>query len=149
MSKSGGAKLLILISTALITCFGTLRISSSQQEQQPETRVRITSDLVVLSVSVRDRAGNLVPGLRREQFQLFDDGVEQEIKVFAEESLPLSIVILVDNDVNGRVRAANLPSVSLVVMTRFSSVWRAKSLLWIFFPAPSNSSERDVFPESL
>jgi VWFA-related protein len=76
-------------------------MSPSQQQQQPQTAVRITSDLVVLSVSVRDRAGNLVPDLRREQFRILDAGVEQEIKVFTEESLPLSLVILVDNDVNG------------------------------------------------
>ena len=101
VSKSGGAKLLILISTILIICFGTLKMSPSQQQQQPQTTVRITSDLVVLSVSVRDRAGNLVPDLRREQFRVFDDGVEQDIKVFTEESLPLSLVFLVDNDVNG------------------------------------------------
>jgi len=73
-----------------------------QQQERSQSTVRITSDLVVLSASVRDGAGNLVPDLRREQFRLFDDGVEQEIKVFAEESLPLSIVILVDNDVNGK-----------------------------------------------
>ncbi len=101
MSKSGDAKLLILISTILITCFGTLGMSRSQQQQQPQTAVRITSDLVVLSVSVRDRSGNLVQDLRREQFRILDAGVEQEIKVFTEESLPLSLVILVDNDVNG------------------------------------------------
>jgi Ca-activated chloride channel homolog len=98
--RSVDAKLLILISTVLMICFGTLRMSPSQQQQVPTT-VRITSDLVVLSVNVRDRAGNLVPDLRREQFRLLDDGIEQEIKVFTEESLPLSLVILVDNDVNG------------------------------------------------
>jgi VWFA-related protein len=73
-----------------------------QQQERSQTTVRITSDLVVLSASVRDGTGNLVPDLRQEQFRLFDNGVEQEIKVFAEESLPLSIVILVDNDVNGK-----------------------------------------------
>jgi VWFA-related protein len=99
--RSGDAKLLILISTLLINCLGTLRMSPWQQQQQSQTRVRITSDLVVLSVSVRDRAGNLVPDLRREQFRLLDDGVEQNIQVFAEESLPLSLAFLVDNDVNG------------------------------------------------
>jgi VWFA-related protein len=113
--RSGYAKLLILISTALITCFGTLRTSSSQQEQQPPTRVRITSDLVVLSVSVRDHAGNPVPGLRREQFRLLDDGVEQEIKVFTEESLPLSLVILIDNDVNGNAGAQLIQSLRALV----------------------------------
>src|SRR5258708_30700795 len=76
-------------------------MSPSLQQQQPQTAVGMTSDLVVLSVSVRDRVGSLVPDLRREQFRVLDDGVEQEIKVFTEESLPLSLVILVDNDVNG------------------------------------------------
>ena len=115
MFRSGYAKLPILISTALITCFGTLRMSSSQEEQQPQTRVRITSDLVVLSVSVRDRAGNLVSNLRREQFRLLDDGAEQEIKVFTEESLPLSLVILVDNDVNGNVGAQLVQSLRALI----------------------------------
>jgi VWFA-related protein len=99
--KIGCAKLLILVSTIFITFLCTLRMSPSQQPQQPQTTVRIASDLVVLSVSVRDRAGSLVPDLRREQFRVLDDGVEQEIKVFTEESLPLSLVILIDNDVNG------------------------------------------------
>ena len=115
MFRSGYAKLLILISISLITCFGTLRMSSSQEEQQPQTRVRITSDLVVLSVSVRDRAGNLVSNLRREQFRLLDDGAEQEIKVFTEESLPLSLVILVDNDVNGNVGAQPVQSLRALI----------------------------------
>ncbi len=115
MFRSGYGKLLILLSSVLITCFGTVRMSSSRQEQQPQTRVRITSDLVVLSVSVRDRVGNLVPDLRREQFRLFDDGVEQEIKVFAEESLPLSLVVLVDNDVNGNAGTQLVQSLRALV----------------------------------
>jgi VWFA-related protein len=80
-------------------------MSPSRQQQKSQTTVRITSDLVVLSVSVKNPAGNLVPDLRQEQFRVLDNGVEQEIKVFTEESFPLSLVILVDNDVNGNAGA--------------------------------------------
>jgi Ca-activated chloride channel homolog len=96
------AKMLTLISMPLAMWIGTLRIASAQQQQQGQARVRVNSDLVTLSVTVRDRDGNLVGNLRRERFRLFDDGVEQKITVFAEESLPLSLVILVDNDLNGK-----------------------------------------------
>ncbi len=115
MPRCEHAKRLIPISMAFAICFGAPRIFSLQQEQQPQAKVRITSDLVVLSVSVRDRAGNLVPDVRREQFHILDEGVEQEIKVFTEESLPLSLVILVDNDVNGdvgRQLAQSLPALT-------------------------------------
>jgi VWFA-related protein len=113
--RNGYAKLLVLFATVLTMCFVTVRVSSSQQEQRPPTRVRITSDLVVLSVSVKDRAGNLVPDLRREQFRILDDGVEQEIKVFTDESLPLSLVILVDNDVNGNAGTQLVESLRALV----------------------------------
>jgi len=112
--KSGYAKLLSLISTALITLFGALK-APSQQEQPPQTTVRIISDLVVLSASVRDRHGNLVPDLRPEQFHILDDGVEQKIKFFTEESLPLSLVILIDNDVNGNAGTQMVQSLRALV----------------------------------
>ena len=115
MFRSGYAKSLRLVSAALITSLGTLRTPPPPQEQQPPTTVRITSDLVVLSVSVRDRRGNLVPDLRREQFHILDDGVEQEIKVFTEESLPLSLVILIDNDVNGNAGVQLVQSLRALV----------------------------------
>jgi VWFA-related protein len=53
--------------------------------------------------------------MRREQFRLLDDGIEQEIKVFTEESLPLSIVILVDNDVNGNAGTQIVQSLRALV----------------------------------
>jgi Ca-activated chloride channel homolog len=96
------SKILTLISLLLAMRVGSLRLAGAQQPQQDQARVRVHSELVTLSVTVRNRAGNLVDGLRREQFRLLDDGVEQSISVFAEEKVPLSLVILVDNDVNGK-----------------------------------------------
>jgi VWFA-related protein len=52
----------------------------------------------VLSVTVRDGNDNLVSGLEQQDFKVLDDGVEQKIVAFAAEGLPLSLVILVDED---------------------------------------------------
>lgn len=65
-----------------------------------EARAKITvnANLVVLPVTVKDGSGRLVPDLGRDEFRVFDDNVEQRIDVFTTEAFPLSMVILIDND---------------------------------------------------
>jgi VWFA-related protein len=55
-------------------------------------QLKVTSNLVVVRVVVRDAGGKPVEGLRKEDFKLFDRGEEQSIKQFEEESsvAPLS-----------------------------------------------------------
>ncbi|HJZ63315.1 MAG TPA: VWA domain-containing protein [Candidatus Acidoferrum sp.] len=69
-----------------------------------DTRVRIRANvnLVVLPVTVKDPAGNLVPDLTRDEFRVFDDNVEQRLSIFTVEAFPLSAVILIDNDLKGK-----------------------------------------------
>jgi len=80
--------------------------ASAQQPAPPddlrlsEARAKITvnANLVVLPVTVKDGTGHLVPDLGKDEFRIFDDGVEQRIDVFTTEAFPLSMVILIDND---------------------------------------------------
>ncbi len=52
----------------------------------PTTRLKVTSNLVVVRVVVRDAQGKPVNGLRKEDFKLFDSGKEQPIVQFEAES---------------------------------------------------------------
>src|SRR5467141_1093672 len=70
--------------------------ASSQSEAQ--AKIRVNSNLVVLPVTVKDRNGNLVPELQKQEFRVFDDNVEQSIDVFTAEAFPLSLVVLIDDD---------------------------------------------------
>jgi VWFA-related protein len=65
-----------------------------------EARAKITvnANLVVLPVTVKDRSGRLVPDLGKDEFRVLEDNVEQRIDVFTTEAFPLSMVILIDND---------------------------------------------------
>ncbi|MGB2670690.1 MAG: VWA domain-containing protein [Candidatus Acidiferrum sp.] len=65
-----------------------------------EARAKITvnANLVVLPVTVKDHTGRLVPDLGKDEFRVFDDNVEQRIDVFTTEAFPLSMVILIDNE---------------------------------------------------
>jgi VWFA-related protein len=58
---------------------------------------------VIVPVTVKDSHGQLVGDLTRDEFRIFADGVEQKITGFSSEAVPLSAVVLLDNDLNQRV----------------------------------------------
>jgi len=53
--------------------------------QMPETIIRTTTRLVQVNVIVT-KHGAAVPGLKKEDFQVFDNGKRQEIRLFSEET---------------------------------------------------------------
>jgi VWFA-related protein len=60
---------------------------ASQQAPQSQYRVRVTSELVLVNVVVRDKKGNLVLGLKKEDFTLLEDGKPQSISTFDFENV--------------------------------------------------------------
>lgn len=72
--------------------------SPAPPQSEAQAKITVNSNLVILPVTVKDRAGNIVPDLRKDEFRVFEDNVEQNIDVFTAEAFPLSMVILIDND---------------------------------------------------
>ncbi len=60
--------------------------TNSTTSDLPATRLKVTTNLVVVRVVVRDAQGKPVKGLRKEDFKLFDSGKEQPIAQFEVES---------------------------------------------------------------
>lgn len=54
-------------------------------------------DEVLLNVTVLDDKDRLVPGLTKDDFKVYEDGIEQKVAVFRHEDLPVSLGILVDD----------------------------------------------------
>jgi VWFA-related protein len=82
--------------TNLFCCPGFSQ--ESKQTRELRQKIRVEANIVVLTVTVKDGSDRLVPGLVKEDFHVFDDDVEQNILSFTDESLPLSLLILVDDD---------------------------------------------------
>lgn len=53
-------------------------------------------ELVNVNVTVTDRSGRFVPGLRQEDFVVYDDNAAQEITHFSAERVPVSLGIALD-----------------------------------------------------
>jgi Ca-activated chloride channel family protein len=64
----------------------SVHAQKKKPEKPPETQeddvVRVETTLVILPVWVKDRHGKFAMGLTQSQFQVYEDGVEQEIVYF-------------------------------------------------------------------
>lgn len=70
--------------------------ASRPEAAEDEEVLRVTTNLVTVPVSVRGHDGRYVFDLRREDFRLYEDGVEQEITHFSSVEQPFSVVLLLD-----------------------------------------------------
>ena len=94
-----GPKYVSLVLTLL-----TAAVSASSQQRAEPPVLSIKTDLVSLSVTVVDRRGALVPGLRAEHFTVYDNGEPQTIQFFSSEDVATTIGLLVDSSGSMRGR---------------------------------------------
>jgi VWFA-related protein len=77
---------MILLLNASLSVFAQ-NAPQTPQSQQPQYRVRVTSELVLVNVVVRDKKGNLVRDLKKDDFTLLEDGKRQAISTFDFENV--------------------------------------------------------------
>lgn len=88
---------------------GALRRSNPQlirpRRDQPSTlnspnieedALKLETHLVNLNVSATDKDGRAVPGLKKEDFSVYEDGVLQRISFFSPEQSPFNLILLID-----------------------------------------------------
>src|SRR5882672_5050054 len=74
-------------------------IPALRAQETPPTRnqgIHVSVDRVNVGVIVTDSRGNFVEGLRREDFHLFDNAVEQPISDFAAIEEPAQVLLLIE-----------------------------------------------------
>lgn len=60
--------------------------------------MRITTQVVLVPVTVKNADGDLVPDLQQSDFRIFQDDKEQQIRNFWDQAFPVSAVVLLDDD---------------------------------------------------
>jgi Ca-activated chloride channel family protein len=76
---------------------GGVCIFASPQKAGVPPVLSITTDLVTLAVTVVDRHGTFVAGLRSEHFTVYDNGEPRPIEFFGAEDLPATIGLVIDS----------------------------------------------------
>ena len=101
-----------LLSLATITIAQSQTTPSAQDE-----RIVVGTNLVTLNVTVTDSKGRYVKGLSREQFEVYDDKVKQQIAHFSADASPVSIGIVCEI----HERAPEKTRAMLTAIKRFTS----------------------------
>src|SRR5215831_18287768 len=71
--------------------------AASAAQPKPETgTIRLEGRLVNLNVKATDKGGKVMPGLGKDDFQLFEDGVRQDITFFEPNTSPVNLLLLLD-----------------------------------------------------
>jgi len=58
--------------------------------------IKVDTDLVTTPVSVLDRSGRFIGGLRKQDFKIFENGVSQKVTYFQSEEQPFTVVLMID-----------------------------------------------------
>lgn len=70
----------------------------AQQERAPqgESRIRVGVDITLVEATVKDRRGQLLGELTKDDFRVFEDGREQAITHFSRDEIPLAVAMVLD-----------------------------------------------------
>lgn len=58
--------------------------------------IKVQTNLVTMPVSVLDRDGRFISGLRQQDFKIFENGIEQKVDYFQSVEQPFTVVLLID-----------------------------------------------------
>jgi Ca-activated chloride channel homolog len=87
---------LFLTLTAVLVFSSSLPKDRSSAAQD-QTKIEVSSSLVLLPVNVTDSRGAFVVGLKREDFHVFEEGQPQNLTVFDERDTPVTVGLIVDH----------------------------------------------------
>ncbi len=78
---------------AAIAIAGTSTVAGQKQD---DFRFRSGVELVNVTATVTDKSGRFVPGLKQDDFIIYEDNVRQDVSHFSNERVPVSLGIVID-----------------------------------------------------
>jgi Ca-activated chloride channel family protein len=92
-----------------------------QEEVGEDDVVRVDSTLVTLPVTVLDRDGRFIPTLRKQDFRVFEDGVEQEVAYFATVEAPFTVALVLDTSGSTRFKIEDIQDAAIAFVDELRS----------------------------
>ena len=81
----------------VLTVFAALFCGIPLLAQNPDDgMIRMDVNLVLLDATVKTKAGQIMADLKKESFELREDGVAQKLEVFSRDELPVNVALVLD-----------------------------------------------------
>ena len=120
LNKRSHLPFIAVISLALLAAAGRLTdphaVFGQQAPEDSGAVFRADTRVVDLHATVVDKNGHLVTNLPKDAFTVFENGVQQEIKTFKREDLPVSMGLIVDNSGSMRDKRAKVEAAALALV---------------------------------
>jgi Ca-activated chloride channel homolog len=85
----------------------------SQDHEATPFKISVFVRMITLNATVLDSKGNQVSGLTKEDFQVYEDGIIQEIEYFGREDIPVTVGIVIDNSGTMKPKRAEVIAAAL------------------------------------
>lgn len=80
--------------------------------------IRVDTELVVIPARISSRDGRVVAGLKREEFKIYENGVEQEIAYFSDEEQPFTVALVLDMSYSSVFKLREIQDAALEFINR-------------------------------
>lgn len=137
------------VQVVYLICF--LTVPSLISAQEVDDVIRVDTELVVLNITVTEKSGEYVPGLKLSDFKIYENGKEVQPKLissFSVQESPFASVVLLDTSGSMEGRMSLLRSAAI----RFLDGLRPEDVAAVFKfdqkvePVQEFSSGRDLAP---
>jgi Ca-activated chloride channel family protein len=108
----------LVIAAALLATAGLVR-TAAQSTQKPAFSSAI--ELVSLNVTVADSAGRYVTDLEAENFEVFEDGMKQDVSFFNKTNSPIALCLLLDTSASMETRLTTAQEAAIGFARRLRS----------------------------
>lgn len=127
----------ILLATSLFVCGQApqkTRTRPAPQKPRPEPEptppdtpqsvetLTVNTNLVMVPVIAMERSGLYLPDLQRDEFSVFEDGVQQNIAFFGKVSEPFHVVLMIDTSASTEAKLRQIQDAALAFVEQLKSL---------------------------
>lgn len=94
---------------------------SGPEEVDAGDVIKVDTTLVTIPVSVLDRDGRYVPNLNKNDFRIWEDGVEQDVAFFASVEKPFSVFLVLDTSPSTKFRLEDIQDAAITFVNQLRS----------------------------
>ncbi|HBB93848.1 MAG TPA: hypothetical protein DC054_00520 [Blastocatellia bacterium] len=80
--------------------------------------VKVETTLISIPVSVMDRDGKYIPNLTKDDFHVWEDGVEQKVAYFASTEKPFMVALVIDTSASTRYKIEEIQDAAIAFVNQ-------------------------------
>ncbi len=80
----------------VVLAFGIPGQAQGQDQGQDQGTIRVAVNLVLVDATVKAKDGQIMANLKKDDFEVREDGVAQKVEIFSRDELPLDVALVLD-----------------------------------------------------